>query len=137
MSGSPWSSAGLEVLRTDDFPGGQLSRPGTYVVCFAAAWCPATRRFMPHFVAFRGSIPATLAIADITDNNDRLWEVFRIRITPSIVIFREGEPVSRIDGRRFIGITRSALVDLANDSRWFPRKSGTDPEGTSTHSPEP
>lgn len=118
MSGSSWSSQGLEILRAHDFPGGRLNRPGTYVVCFAAAWCPATRRFMPHFVALRGSVPGVLAIADITDTSDPLWEGYRIRITPSIVIFREGEPVRRIDGRRFIGISRSTLVELANDPLW-------------------
>ena len=122
MSGSPWSSQGLEVLRTSDFPGGRLTRPGTYVVCFAAAWCPVTHRFMPQFVAIRDSLPATLAIADITDNNDPLWDLFQIRITPSIFVFRDGEPVKRIDGRRFIGITRSALSGLTNASEWTTRE---------------
>jgi thioredoxin-like negative regulator of GroEL len=107
--GEPWAFTGLEVLRKTDFTEGRLSRPGTYIVCFGAAWCPVTRRFMPHFIALKNAVPATVAIADITDLNDPLWDDFRIRITPSIIVFRDGSVLQRLDGHRFLGITRSAL----------------------------
>jgi hypothetical protein len=107
--GDPWAATGLEVLWKADFADGKLNRPGTYVVCFAAAWCPFTRRFIPHFVSLNGTVPATVAIADITDLNDPLWDDFRIRITPSIIVFCGGTVQLRVDGRRFLGITRSAL----------------------------
>jgi len=112
MSDAGWGPTGLEVLRTRDFPDSRLARPGTVVVCFAAAWCPVTRRFMPRFVELNGKLPAQLAIADITELNDPLWDTFRIRITPSIIVFRDGEVTLRIDGRRFLGITNSALGQL-------------------------
>lgn len=108
----PWSSSGLEVLGTRDFHDRQLNRPGTYVVCFGAEWCPVTRRFMPEFAARKDALPGTLAIADITDKEDPLWDRFRIRITPSIIVFRDGAEQMRVDGRRFLGITRSKLADL-------------------------
>jgi hypothetical protein len=109
---SAWLSAGLEVLRSTDFSNGHLNRLGTYAVCFGAAWCPVTRRFMPRFVALKGRTPATFAIADITDLKDPLWDDFAIRITPSIILFRDGNVYRRIDGHRFIGITRSTLEGL-------------------------
>ena len=108
----PWATTGLEILHSTDFAGGRLNRSGTYVVCFSAAWCPVTRRFMPEYVALNGELPATLAIADITSLDEPLWEDFRIRITPSIIVFREGETVQRIDGRRFFGITKAMLAKL-------------------------
>jgi hypothetical protein len=107
-----WTSTGLEVLETRDFSSGRLSRPGTYVVCFGAAWCPVTRRFMPRFIVLNHQLPATLAVADITDLANPLWDDFRIRITPSIVVFRDGETLFRIDGRRFLGITKTSLAKL-------------------------
>jgi thioredoxin-like negative regulator of GroEL len=112
MTETPWASTGLEVLGKKDFQDRRLNRPGTYVVCFAAPWCPHTRRFMPRFVARKDALPATLAIADITDTENPLWDDFRIRITPSIVVFRDGVEQSRIDGRRFIGITTSNMAKL-------------------------
>jgi thiol-disulfide isomerase/thioredoxin len=107
-----WDGFGLEVLGIKDFVDGRLDRPGTYVVCFGATWCAPTRRFMPTFVAEKGSLPGTLAIADISDRNDPLWDVFRIRITPSIVVFQDGVVRTRVDGRRMFGITSRALSEL-------------------------
>jgi thioredoxin-like negative regulator of GroEL len=112
MPESNWASAGIEILTTKDFPNGQLDRPGPYVVCFGAAWCSPTRRFMPKFVALQDKLPAKVAIADITDREDRLWDVFRIRITPSIIVFRDGAVQMRVDGRRFVGLTDSDLAKL-------------------------
>lgn len=64
---------------------------------------------MPSFLALHGKVPGTMAIADITDTDNPLWDDFRIRISPSILVFRDGALVSRVDGRRFLGITRSDL----------------------------
>ena len=112
MVANGWASTGLEVLGASDFPSGRLNRPGTYVVCFGATWCPVTRRFMPKFVAERRVLPGTLAIADITAMDDPLWDLFRVRITPSIVVFQDGVERLRLDGRRFLGISGSALAKL-------------------------
>jgi Thioredoxin len=105
-----WSSSGLEILRTGDFSETRLDRPGTYVVCFGAAWCPFARRFVPRLAARRRELPGTLAIADITEPQDPLWEAFRIRVTPSVLVFRDGVEVARVDGRRMIGITEGAFA---------------------------
>lgn len=99
-----WGGTGIEVLGASDFVNTSLDRPGLYIVCFAAEWCPVTRRFMPRFLGFRIPPGGRLAIADITDLNSPLWDTFRIRITPSVLVFREGAVVERLDGRRFLGI---------------------------------
>jgi len=112
-----WEATGLEVLREGDFSGVHLNRPGVYVVCFGATWCPVTRRFIPRFVAEKGKVGGTLAIADITDTDGPLWDTFRIRITPSVLVFREGEIHSRVDGRRFFGISSSELSRLVDSLR--------------------
>ena len=108
-----WASTGLEVLRTVDFDGTRLRRPGVYAVCFGATWCPPTRAFVPKFVARNGHVAATLAMADITEWEDPLWDTFQIKITPTMAIFRDGELVARFDGRRMIGLKDSDLDKLA------------------------
>jgi thioredoxin-like negative regulator of GroEL len=108
-----WESTGLEVLRTGDFQGTRLDRPGTYAVCFGATWCPPTREFVPRFVARDGHVPGTLAMADITELEDPLWDTFRIQITPTIVVFRDGVSVGRFDGRRFVGLREKDLDGMA------------------------
>lgn len=117
MSERAWTDTGLEVLGEKDFSGVHLNRSGVVVVCFGATWCPVTRRFMPRFVGERHRIAGTLAVADITDLNSALWDTFRIRITPSIIVFRDGEVQTRVDGKRFFGITASALAQLETSLR--------------------
>jgi Thioredoxin len=117
MADLSWSSSGLEVFTAADFSQERLQRPGMYVVCFGAAWCPVTRRFMPKFAAEAGKLPGTLAIADITELNSPLWDTFRIKISPSILVFRDGGLVTRADGRRMLGITRAKLTELEHSLR--------------------
>jgi Thioredoxin len=122
MPESLWSSTGLEVLRTPDFTEGRLDRPGTYVVCFGAEWCGPTRRFVPEFLALHGSVAATLAIADITDRNDPLWDRFEIRISPSVLVFRDGSLVRRLDGRRMFGLGAADLALLKEEFPYAPAR---------------
>lgn len=108
-----WESTGLELLHASDFDGTRLKRPGVYAVCFGATWCRPTRRFVPKFVARNGQLPARLAMADITDLNDPLWDVFQLQITPTMMVFRDGTPVGRFDGRRVIGLRNADLDRMA------------------------
>jgi hypothetical protein len=109
-----WEGVGLEVLRTTDFDAARLKRERTYVVCFGATWCPWTRRSLPKFAAREARLPARLAIADITACKDPLWDSFKIKITPTIVVFREGDSVGRFDGRGLLGLRDSDLDRLTD-----------------------
>jgi|HubBroStandDraft_1064217.scaffolds.fasta_scaffold29795_4 thioredoxin family protein len=108
-----WEGLGLEVLRTPDFEGQKLRRLGTYAVCFAASWCHPTRQFVPKFAARKGTLPMTMAIADITSIDDPLWDRFQIKITPTVVVFRDGAGVGRMDGRWVMGLRSADLDRLA------------------------
>ena len=102
-----WDSTGLAVLRTADFEAAHPRRAGTYAVCLGATWCPPTRRFVAKFVVRNGRLAAKLAIADITEVDDPLWDTFQIKITPTMVVFLDGTTVGRLEGRRFLGLRDS------------------------------
>jgi hypothetical protein len=108
-----WESLGLEVLRTKDFEGARLRRDGRWGVCFGATWCRPTRSFARKFAARNGRIPVRLAMADITSMDDPLWDSFRIKISPTMVVFQEGVPVGRFDGRPVLGLREKDLDRLA------------------------
>ena len=109
MTERSWSGLGLEVLGSSDFEGGRLRRPGRYVVTFGATWCPPTRRFVSTFREWVKGIDAHPAIADITDLESPLWDVFSVKITPTLVCFVDGSVAFRLDGRRWIGIRERDL----------------------------
>ncbi|MCI4346924.1 MAG: thioredoxin family protein [Thermoplasmata archaeon] len=102
----------MEQLTPTDFDGARLHRPGTVVVCFWASWCGFCRRFLPSFVAKEGRVGATLALASVEEDENPLWEVFQIEAIPTIIAFREGALVWRIDSPLMVGLDDRALTTM-------------------------
>jgi len=102
----------MDVLRTRDFDGQRLKRPGTWVVGFVADWCPWSAAFRPEFEALARPGPASYAYGDVTDTDDPLWDAFEIEVVPTIVVFRDGEPTFRRDGRPSEGLSEAELREV-------------------------
>jgi thioredoxin 1 len=101
----------LERLGPEVFDGQRLRRTGTWAVAFFADWCPFCREFLPSFVALKGS-GFGVAVADLTDPGNPLWERFEIEVVPSIIVFRDGTPVFRADGRFMEGLGPKDLATV-------------------------
>jgi thioredoxin 1 len=99
----------MERLAPDDFDGDRLRRPGRYLVCFVATWCPFCRAFEPRFSARGSRLGATGAFADVSDEESPLWERFHLDAIPTLVAFEDGAPVGRIDGVLGRGLDDRAL----------------------------
>lgn len=99
----------MERFESVDPASGGTAPPGRVLVAFLADWCPFCRRFRPAFEALDGQIPATTALADVTDESSPLWDRFGIEIVPTLVLFEQGSPVARIDGTAGVGILPAAL----------------------------
>jgi thiol-disulfide isomerase/thioredoxin len=82
----------------ESFEDRRLVRPGTWAVAFLADWCPFCRAFVPPFLGLEG-LGFGIAIADLTDVESPLWERFEIEVVPSVIVFRDGVPVFRANGR--------------------------------------
>ncbi len=104
------SSPRPERLTENDFPRGRLARPGTWAVAFLADWCPFCRAFEPGFLGISTEGRFTLAVADLTSEASPLWDDFRIEIVPSVVVFRDGDPIHRADGRPGYGLDSKDLA---------------------------
>ncbi len=88
----------MEKLQADAFAKDRLLRKGTWVVAFLADWCPFCRRFLPEFSALEGGNEFRTAVGDVTSEESPLWEDFRVDVVPTLVVFRDGRPVFRVDG---------------------------------------
>ncbi len=96
-------------LAPEEFRGETLRRKGRWVVAFSADWCPFCRAFRELFDAAAADPGSSLAIADLTSEENPLWERFRIEVVPTLVVFREGRTVFRADGVRGEGLRASDL----------------------------
>lgn len=100
----------MELLTSADFSDGRLARePRTALVVFTADWCGYCRRFLRDAEPRASSLPVPFVAADVSEDDDPLWDAFRVRIVPSLILFKDGVPVWRKDGRAGLGLPASAM----------------------------
>lgn len=107
----------MERIGPDAFDGERLRRPGTWVIGFLADWCPFCRAFRPKLEALATAGHA-VALADLTDEENPLWERFGVEVVPTVIVFRDGATVFRRDGRlgRGLGETDLEAIEQAATS---------------------
>lgn len=73
-------------------------RNGALLACFYADWCPHCIRYLPHFERHSGRPGIELAEVDVSDEDDPLWEELSLAVVPTLILFRDGFQVARVDG---------------------------------------
>ncbi|MGD0718950.1 MAG: thioredoxin family protein [Thermoplasmata archaeon] len=115
----------MERWGAEAFRGERLDRPGDWGVCFLAEWCPFCIDYLRRFKKLDGAADFPIAVADVTDLESPLWEIFRLDVVPTLVAFRGGTAIWRKDGVHMVGLREEDLGELrAALSRPHPR--GTD-----------
>ena len=71
---------------------------GLLLACFTTDWCPYCVRFRKPFRSHRGRAGVGMVEVDLSDEDDPLWEEMRIDVVPTIVLFRDGKEVARVNG---------------------------------------
>ena len=98
-------------LGPSDFNGQTLKRGGTLAAVFLASWCAFCRRFEPAFEAAAKVNGAQWARVDVSDYDNKLWEVFNIEVVPTIVLFKNGKAVWRKDGVLGRGLSEDVIKE--------------------------
>lgn len=104
----------MERFQSSDFIASMLNRRGMWAVCFAADWCGFCRDFVPKFARLDGKEPFRVAVADLSDQGSRLWELFGIDIVPTVIVFIDGNPAWRRDGVPGAGLDTPDLQAMCN-----------------------
>jgi thioredoxin 1 len=107
----PFMKAGTK-LGPSDFNGKCLKKSGTVAVLFAAEWCPFCRRFSPIFESALAGKGMLTALADLSDLGNPLWETFDIQVVPTVVVFKDGELIHRMDGVLGQGLPDNAMSEV-------------------------
>lgn len=88
----------MEKLRDEAFRKDRLQRSGTWLVAFLADWCPFCQHFRPELSTLESEKGFRAAEGDLTSMSSPLWDEFHIDVVPTVVVFREGASVFRVDG---------------------------------------
>lgn len=102
----------ITALDPSDFNGRQLKMSGTVAVLFTAEWCPFCQGFQPLFDSDLDQNGLTKAVADLSDLENPLWELFDVGVVPTIVVFKDGEPVLRKDGVLGRGLPADVMIEV-------------------------
>lgn len=113
----------LERVGPEAFDGERLRRPGLWAVVFLADWCPFCRSFAPTFADLAGKVSADLVMADLTSEENPLWERFQVEVVPTVIVFRDGAALFRRDGHLGEGFldadvtaVRAAIASAAHET---------------------
>ncbi len=79
------------------------------IVLFYADWCPFCRAFMPIFKSYEKSHGLVFLGADISDENDKFWDEYSIKVVPTLARIRRGKIIERRDAKPGIGLTEEDL----------------------------
>jgi thioredoxin 1 len=86
-----------------------VSEPGPHVIVFAAKWCRYCSRFLGQAKSFQNPANAELNLLDADNPDESLWDDFSIKKVPTIVVFKDGKSIFRIDARSPLSLSGGGL----------------------------
>lgn len=102
---------GMKKLGPKDFEGDKVKIKGPLGVLFYAEWCPFCMEFKPYFEALNPK-GFELALADLSNEANPLWDDFRIEVVPTLIAFKNGKAIWRKDGVLSQGLRKEDLEEM-------------------------
>ena len=108
----PASGGVKSVAGKKEFEAAVPGSKGPVLACFTTDWCPYCVRFRKPLRSHPGRAGVEMVEVDISDEDDPMWEEMRIDVVPTIVLFRDGKEVARVNGTLGKGLSRKDLNSL-------------------------
>ncbi len=97
------------------FPEKVLGSLKTVVTLFHTTYCPYVKQFWPIFEKYSQNSNNEYAIADITDDDNPLWDKYKVTEVPTIIAFKEGREIVRRNAVPGLGLTEEDMNGLLNE----------------------
>ena len=89
----------VKEINTENFNGEVLSNNGVTVVDFFANWCGPCRKLGPILEEVETELASKVKFAKInTDENIEMAKQYQVSGLPTLMIFKNGQPVERLVG---------------------------------------
>ena len=84
------------------------------IVLFYASWCPFSRSFLPVFERPAKERPDRF-FRLLVDDQPELCADYRVDVFPTVIFFKNGEVVRRLDGSAGLGLDEKSLSEFIAD----------------------
>lgn len=106
----------MENIEAKDFDKKIIQSNKTCLVLFYATWCPFCSNFKPTFES--ASVNNTEKSGAIIDDDDNpLWDMFKIEAVPTMIAFQNGKIIARKDAKKHVGLTKSDMDSIVKELR--------------------
>jgi thioredoxin 1 len=93
-----------------------LSQNKRVLALFSSSWCPFCQGFTSAFNKNIANYQFDLILCvSLDDSNSPLWEEYSVKAVPTLILFENGEIVSRLDAGLGVGLNERQLVDWLNN----------------------
>ena len=99
----------------EDFVPKVVESKGKYLVLFYADWCSYCTKFKVVFEKYEGKFSYKMVGAKVNEDENPLWDLFKIESVPTMIAFDSGEMVSRRDAVRGVGLTSADMESIAKE----------------------
>jgi thioredoxin 1 len=85
------------------------------LVLFYASWCPFSQRFLPIFEEYAKNNPGE-CMSVVIDDKPELCEEYAIEYYPTVLMFKKGKIIQRLDAEPGLGLTKKQLKELTSNT---------------------
>ncbi|MFQ5968937.1 MAG: thioredoxin family protein [Nitrososphaerales archaeon] len=105
----------MQNIHHEEFVQTVMESDDKYLVLFYADWCPFCAKFKPIFESYDGKLSYKIAGAKVNEDENPLWDMFKIESIPTIICFNNGEIVTRRDARRGVGLLKEDMESIVKE----------------------
>jgi thioredoxin-like negative regulator of GroEL len=90
---------------------GFLKEKQAQLVLFYADWCPFCRTFLKIVDEKKGELKHDLVSAKVNEDENPLWEMYKIETVPTLIAFSKGKVIARKDAVPHVGLNENDLLE--------------------------
>lgn len=105
----------MQNIDHEEFVQTVMESDDKYLVLFYADWCPFCAKFKPIFESYDGKLSYKIAGAKVNEDENPLWDMFKIESIPTMIAFNNGEIVTRRNAKRGVGLLKDDMESIVKE----------------------
>lgn len=92
-----------------------INKDKIIIVMFYATYCGYCKSFALIFEEYSQDYDFVFAKSDITNDDNPLWNVYKMELVPTLIAFKQGKVITRRDALQGIGLNEDDIKTLIQE----------------------